>query len=297
LRKVIDYKPLSIADLTRLSAMTMPCGLAWDSKNEPSSNFYKLIKGLAADINALEDRVYRLASQWDVRITDDLILEWEKAVGIPDECRKQAEDITVRRQDVVNKLKRIPVVTVADYKALAEILTGEPAATWNIRPGIVDFPDNPLYRFVLIVGAPSYTYGAFDYPFGSGVLEVSALTGADTVATATVSDTSSMVTATKAVIEGADQEEYNGTVVINIVSSTQFTYAFAGSLTTPATGSIKVHYGLAEAQVNALKANQQFLLKKDTVFKGYPFLGSFRSTVLQCVFRKVTPAHVALVFE
>jgi hypothetical protein len=32
-------------------------------------------------------------------------------------------------------------------------------------------------------------------------------------------------------------------------------------------------------------------------FPGYPFAGSFRTDILKCVFRKVTPANVALVFD
>jgi len=296
MRKMLDYKPLSIDAMTRLSAAALPQGRAWDSKNAPSSNLYKLIKGLTADLRILEDRIYRLTTQWDIRITDDLILEWEKAVGIPDECRKQAEDIETRRLDVITKLKKVPVKTIADYKLLAEVITGRPAAEWNIRPGITEYPTYPEYRFVILVTPPLIVWGAFNYPFGSGILDVSALTSSGTVATATVSDTSTMADGSVAVVSGADQTEYNGEHTITILSSTQFTYNFLGSATSPATGSIKVNFGLTQTQIDALKTNGQYLLKPAISFEGYPFSGYFRESVLRCVFRKITPANVAIVW-
>ena len=202
----------------------MPQGLAWNSKGCSDSNLYKLMKSLATEVNALESKIYEMVTEWDIRVTTDLITEWEAAVGIPDECRAAAEDIVTRRSDVISKLKKVPVITIADYQALAETITGLPAAGWDIRPGSEDYPDDPIYRFVLLVSPPLQTSGAFDYIIGSAT-------------------------------------------------------------------------GTTQADLDTAAAAGKFLFKPDTIFPGYPLSGPFRTSVLQCVFRKVTPAYTAIVFD
>lgn len=135
LRKSTDYKPLQIDEMTRLFGVVAPQGLAWNNKGNPDSNLYKLLKSLSTAVNKLEEKLYELVVQWDVRVTTELILEWETAVGIPDECRKLAEEISVRRTDVLTKLRKIPIIDVEDYETLAEAITG--VSGWTVRPGTV----------------------------------------------------------------------------------------------------------------------------------------------------------------
>ena len=227
MREFTDYKPLTDDEQTRLFGQCTPQGLAWNAKGDPDSNLYKLMKSLSTSINVFEAKIYEMVTQWDVRVTTDLITEWEAAVGIPDECRGLAEDIETRRIDVLTKLRKVPIITVEDYQDLAEVVTGEPAAQWNIRPGSDDFPADPLYRFVLLVSPPSVTSGAFDYPIGT------------------------------------------------VTGNTQ-------------------------AELDAMAAETpdgRYLFKPDTIFPGYPLAGYFRTDILKCVFRKVTPAEVAIVFD
>lgn len=143
MRKSTDYKPLQIDEMTRLFGVCAPEGLAWNNKGNPNSNLYKTLRSLSTAVNKLEEKLYELVTEWDVRVTNELILEWETAVGIPDECRKLAEEISVRRTDVLTKLRKIPIITVADYEALANAVTGvsvddkelnfvSPEAEWNI---------------------------------------------------------------------------------------------------------------------------------------------------------------------
>lgn len=298
MREKVDYFPLTNDKQATLFSQCLPQGLAWNAKGDTNANTYKLLKSLATEINALEERVYRMVTQWDVRFTDDLILEWETAVGIPDECRNIAEDISTRRSDVLTKLRKIPTITVADYQALAEVVTGEPAANWDIRPGSEDFPADPLYRFVLLVSSPSVTSGAFQYPFGSGFESGIGITRTGDTATATVADTSTMVNGAAVVIAGAEQSEYNGNhIITSIPTGATFTYEVEDTPVTPATGTISVVFGLSQTQLDALAANTQFLFDPGTAFSGYPFAGNFRVNVLRCVFRKVTPANVAIVFD
>ncbi|AHC30587.1 lysophospholipase L1-like esterase [Rhizobium phage vB_RleS_L338C] len=65
------------------------------------------------------------------------------------------------------------------------------------------------------------------------------LTSSGTVVTATIaSGINGLVTGQTVSISGATQTEYNGNVVITVTGPTTFTYNFAGSATSPATGSI-----------------------------------------------------------
>ena len=67
------------------------------------------------------------------------------------------------------------------------------------------------------------------------------LTSSGTTATATVAAGHGLSVRDSVTIAGATQTEYNGTyTVVTVADSTHFTYSFAGSATTPATGTIKI---------------------------------------------------------
>ena len=298
MRVETDYKPITNDQQTSLLAQCMPQGLAWNAKGDSDTNLYKMLKSLATEINSLETKIYEMVTQWNINNTTLLISEWETAVGIPDECRNTAEAIAIRRTDVLTKLRKVPIITIADYKALAEAITGEPVANWDIRPGIDDFPADPLFRFVLLVTSPIVASAAFEYPFGSGFESGIGLARSGTTVTATVSDTSTMVVGGAVVIAGANQSEYNGNHIIDTIPlGTTFTYEIADTPVSPATGTITVAFGIDQTQIDALANNSQFIFDEGTAFPGYPFAGSFRTDILNCVFRKVTPANVVVVFD
>ena len=77
-----------------------------------------------------------------------------------------------------------------------------------------------------------------DYP-GYHTYSITTLTSASTTATATTSATHGLKVNDSITIAGATQTEYNGTyTVATVPAANQFTYTFAGSATTPATGTI-----------------------------------------------------------
>lgn len=73
-------------------------------------------------------------------------------------------------------------------------------------------------------------------------LAVGALVSAGTSATVTTPIAHGLAIGDTVMVYGAAQDEYNGTFQVASVTATQFTYVFAGSTTTPATGSIAVRY-------------------------------------------------------
>jgi len=77
-----------------------------------------------------------------------------------------------------------------------------------------------------------------DYP-GYHTYSISSVTSVTTTATVTTSTDHGLSVNDTVVIAGATQTEYNGTYTVKTVAdATHFTYTFAGSATTPATGTI-----------------------------------------------------------
>jgi hypothetical protein len=67
---------------------------------------------------------------------------------------------------------------------------------------------------------------------------ITSLTSVSTTATATTYGKHGLEDGQTLVIAGATQTEYNGSVTISVASTTTFSYTFAGSATSPATGTI-----------------------------------------------------------
>lgn len=87
--------------------------------------------------------------------------------------------------------------------------------------------------------ADEIAYGPFVTIATEVTLGVGELTSASTTATVTHAD-HGYTTGDSITISGAAQSPYNGTYTITVSSSSVFTYTFAGSGTTPATGTIKM---------------------------------------------------------
>jgi hypothetical protein len=82
------------------------------------------------------------------------------------------------------------------------------------------------------------------------------LTSVGTVVTATIaSGISGLATGQTVSISGATQTEYNGNVVISVTGPTTFTYNFAGSATSPATGTICANDLYLRAEYQNFSAN------------------------------------------
>ncbi|QIG76876.1 hypothetical protein EVC30_047 [Rhizobium phage RHph_Y1_11] len=82
------------------------------------------------------------------------------------------------------------------------------------------------------------------------------LASSGTTVTATIpSGINGLVTGQTVSISGATQTEYNGSFVITVVNNTTFTYQFAGSATSPATGSITASDLFLTAAFQSYSAN------------------------------------------
>jgi len=143
------------------------------AKNIPGSNLRKLFTGLAIEVARAE---------FDPRFTVKLLEEWEKALGIPDDCIPLQKDIDERRNNVLLKLTALGVSTKEGFEALGAILgfniTVLPGKDFLVFP--YTFPlilNNVGARWVMYVEAPAavatsqFTY-TFPFLFGEDTTKV-----------------------------------------------------------------------------------------------------------------------------
>jgi len=78
---------------------------------------------------------------------------------------------------------------------------------------------------------------------------ITSVTSVTTTATVTTTAAHGFTTGQSVTISGANQAEYNGTYTITVTGLTTFTYTFAGSATTPATGTIVAFRNFSTARV------------------------------------------------
>lgn len=80
----------------------LPRGYAWP--REPDTTFEALLDGLAQELARIDSRVSDLAREADPRQTLELLTDWERLTGLPDECSGLGDTIQQRRDAVVAKL-------------------------------------------------------------------------------------------------------------------------------------------------------------------------------------------------
>ena len=145
------FKAPSNETTAQQMADCLPTGRAWGKRNDPESNVRKLINALSTAFNIVQQYVELLDDEFQIRQTTDLLEDWEKSVGIPDSCVALSQTIADRRQDVIDRLSKKPIVTLADMQAYVDAMF--PAM------GVILYPGYEYYGFEY----------EFEVPFGPGV--------------------------------------------------------------------------------------------------------------------------------
>lgn len=124
-------------------ASNLPDGRCWEAKNLPGTNVYATISACGAEFREIQKQIETLAREFDVRLTDQLLPDWEKSCGLPEECIGQMASLEDRRNAVILRLRKIPFVTKEELEQLAFELTG---LSVTVTPGseiemfALDFP-------------------------------------------------------------------------------------------------------------------------------------------------------------
>jgi hypothetical protein len=122
----------SSARNTQSLANYMPGGPLFRAKNIGGSNLRRLLQSFTLELGRVEGKLEELADEYYIAETSNLIVEWENALGIPDECFKTTDaSIELRRKQVIAKLALMNLTSAPDFVALAaffgvrvEILNG-----------------------------------------------------------------------------------------------------------------------------------------------------------------------------
>lgn len=164
--------PKNLDEAGIILAGHLPQGRAFGKKCESGSVMHGLIKGMASDFMIVQEEIFELASQFDIDLTVDLLPDWETSVGIPDDCIFQFTTLAKRRDRVIQRLRKIPLVTLAELQAFVDSFFPDDNIT--LKPGSEiftfeydfesDFLGNENEKFIIIAEIP-VTGDGFEYTF------------------------------------------------------------------------------------------------------------------------------------
>ena len=107
-------------DYRRLLAALLPQGLIWPRDAE--SNLGRLLHSLAEELARIDARGGDLINEADPRTAFELLSQWEKVCGLPDECSALSETLAARRGAVLAKLTALGGQTPDYFIELAATL-------------------------------------------------------------------------------------------------------------------------------------------------------------------------------
>ena len=133
--KLTLFDPYSVDEQAILLASHLPIGAVWRNAFVPNSNLGKLILGLSVEFYRFQQLVNLSATECDIQQADELLVEWEKSVGVPDTCfYTTAKTYAQRRDYVQTKLARFGGVQTADDIERVALFFG---LTVTVTPGAV----------------------------------------------------------------------------------------------------------------------------------------------------------------
>lgn len=151
-------------------ASNLPDGRCWEAKNLPGTNVYATISACGAEFREIQKQIELLAREFNIRLTDQLLPDWEKSCGLPEECIGQMNSLEDRRNAVIIRLRKIPFVTKEEFEQLAFSLTGlnvtvVPGSEIEIFPLSFPIPfavGNSYFKLYILFND---TIGGFPYGF------------------------------------------------------------------------------------------------------------------------------------
>ncbi len=145
----------------------LPDGRAWGNKVVEGSNTFALLNSCAVAFNRVQIQIQKIADEFSIPMSEDLLPEWEESVGLPDECINTLATLAERRENIIFRLRRVPIVTKEEFETLGTALAG---VTVTVTPGTeFDVSPDSQSAFKLYVTFPVSQTGfpyAFPLPFG-----------------------------------------------------------------------------------------------------------------------------------
>ena len=168
-----------------LLAKHLPQGRTWLAAFNGDKVMGKLIRGLAIEFYRLEVLYQNLYREMDINQTTDLIVEWERSVGIPDECFSIDVTIEERRIQAREKLSNFGGVQLAeDFVRVGAVfgfdltvLPGEQVLTFPLTFPIIFSSGSKESKHTIFIQINNDLSGpetfplTFPIPFASGARE------------------------------------------------------------------------------------------------------------------------------
>lgn len=107
------------AYLSQLQAL-LPQGPAWPRDGE--ATLTRLLEAMAAELARVDARGEDLVDEADPRTTYELLADWERVAGLPDDCTGEAGTIDERRGALVDRLTATGGQSIAYFKTVAAAL-------------------------------------------------------------------------------------------------------------------------------------------------------------------------------
>jgi hypothetical protein len=105
---------ISKEDSAFLLASHLPRGRVWEGGFDSTKNFGMLIFAMSVEYYRLTVLCEELSTELNIRKTNDLLIEWEKSVGIPNEYFNNTESIERRRAQIEQLISNFGGVQTAD---------------------------------------------------------------------------------------------------------------------------------------------------------------------------------------
>jgi uncharacterized protein YmfQ (DUF2313 family) len=87
--------------------------------DEPQSTLTKSFEAMAEELARIDGRAGQLLAEWDPQTAFELLDDWERVLGLPDDCVQGPQTLEERRAAVLNKLTLIGGQTKEFYVKIA----------------------------------------------------------------------------------------------------------------------------------------------------------------------------------
>jgi uncharacterized protein YmfQ (DUF2313 family) len=108
-------------EFTQLLANYYPSCRLFEAKNLSGTNLRKFLTGVATELWRIHKSMNDASNDYNINNTINFIEDWERVVGIPDNCFVNTGTLDERRTNVLIKLASLSVQTEADFIAVAAL--------------------------------------------------------------------------------------------------------------------------------------------------------------------------------
>ena len=169
------FRNRSDSDYQRSYAQYLPGGKMFSSKDDTRKGLYDFLNGISVEARKATEMMNAYNDQFFPDETTQFLEEWEKALGIPDDCLDTEGTVEERRRNVLVKLAEMNVQTSQDFKDIATLFGvavdvyggADPA----VSPAIT--PDRAARNTIVIVFIPASVFSyTFTFTFGTDEIAI-----------------------------------------------------------------------------------------------------------------------------